>query len=253
MGRGGMASTRDQVLRRPEIRPDEVDDIVAIASELQDAERERAAAPSAAEVEAVARELDIDPSYVDAAVQEHRRRKDAAAKAATDAAAAARTRNFGLLAAAGGLASLAFGALVIAAGWGWLASSSIQAARIEEHRTEGALITALDRQQALAPQLVALAGGSFTPPAAPPPGAPIEVRLQASERLGTALAEALSVLPPSSDPAMGQQRLNLQYELTGTQNRISVERQRWQQAHAGVELADRGVGATLAHGFGFVR
>lgn len=250
-----MESTRDQLRRRPDVAPDEVDDIVALAAELQDADRAAHGGPTRDELDAVARELDIDPKFVGEALTAHARRKAerataaAAAAAAAEASRKARTRLLG--AVGGGLAAVAVVVGLGLGGLGWSAGSRIEAARIEEHRAEQALITALDRQEALAPQLVALAGGTFEAPDPTPADAPIEVQLSAAERLGTDLAKALSALPPAADEAAGQQRLNLQYELTGSQNRISVERQRWQDARAAVEQVDRGLGASVAHALGW--
>lgn len=248
-----MERTRELVRRRPDVKADDVDEIVALAAELQDADREAAEAPTVAQVEAVASELDVDPAYVQPAIDalRHRRAEAEAARKAEEAERAARAvriAGIGRIAGAVGLGVVLVGSGVtlVAA---WSAGSAIRAADAEVARTESALVAVLDRQQQLVPPLVALAGGAVEVPRLVT-NAPIEERLREADALSAELTQALSTLPPT-DPQTAQQRLNLQYELTGTQNRISVERRRWQDALVVRDAADDRFGAGVAHTLGW--
>ena len=248
-----MERTRELVRRRPDVEPGDVDEVVAIAAELQDEDRRRAEAPTVAEVEAVASELDVDPAYVQPAIDALRRRRadsEAAEKAARveEAGRATQRARIGRLVGAAllGVLLLGSGASLLSAR---SAATAIRAADTEVARTEGALAAVLDRQQQLVPPLVALAGGTIAVPR-PDPRASIEERLRQADALSAELTRALATLPPA-DPATSQERLNLQYELTGTQNRISVERRRWQDARVARDAADDRFGAGLAETLGW--
>ena len=112
----------------------------------------------------------------------------------------------------------------------------------------------LDRQASLAPQLVGLAGGD--------PGdlsslaskvhdaQDLDARIQAADTLSNAMAKTLGQLPPPANDADAQLRLNLQYEVTGAQNRITVESRRYEEAETRWEDAAGSLTGRLAVGLG---
>lgn len=239
-------STREDLRRRPDIDESDLDDIIGIAAELQQQEHDaRKDAMSADAVRGVAAELDIDPRYVDAAIAELRTRREhdraqaeAAARSAA-AASAARRRVLGLIAA--GLLAVGAGGAVVGAGVAFAGAGAVADAAEDADAAATQLQGVLDRQASLAPQLVALGGGD---PArldalvrevhdAPT----VAGRLDASERLAAELSRALAELPPAADAAAAQQRLNIQYELVGSQNRVSTERRRYEAARLAWEQA----------------
>ncbi len=239
---------RESLKRRPDVREDDIDDIVGIASELQ---ADREGRIGVAEVERVAAELDLSPELVEQAIAELGRRREAAAeearraeegRAARSAARSALLRRAGLVGAVvAGIVGLLGGGVALSAG------AAIRAAEAEVARTEQALDTVLDRQERLVPQLVAISGGRAELPDVPDEG-PMEVRLAASDRLARELAAALGELPPGGDP---QLRLNLQHELAGAENRIAVERMRWEAARAERDRVAGGPAGGLARALGF--
>jgi hypothetical protein len=225
-------ATREDLLRRPDVPNEDIDDLIGIAQELQDAER-RARGASVAEVEAVAAELEIDPAYVQQAIDVLRDRRAQDAEAA--AARSASTRRALLI---GGAALL--GVLGVGGGVGAVSASRGSAARQELARAEANLDVVLQRQAALAPQLVAIAGGEaegLEALAAKVREGTVEERMRASEALGAELAKRLGALPPATTDAAAQQRLSLQHELSGAQNRITVERRRYEEARLAAEQA----------------
>ena len=77
-------------------------------------------------------------------------------------------------------------------------------------------------------------------------GATIADRLDASDALALELSTRLGQLPDTVDP---QVRLNLHHEVTGAQNRISVERRRYEAARVSYEGIG-GPGPTVARAVG---
>ncbi|MEZ4317783.1 MAG: hypothetical protein R3F61_09775 [Myxococcota bacterium] len=251
-------STREALVRRPDVRDEDIDDIIGIAAELQELELSAKPAASADDVRKVAAELDIDPKFVDAAIDRlQSQRREAEERAKADAAEAATTR---MQLGAGALAILAalfLGVLGIGGVTGivtWSADSRLDEALSVERHAESNLVTVLDRQASLAPQLVALAGGDASDlnakAAALKSAGDIAAKLTASDALGLAMAEALGSLPPATDPATQQSRANLQHEVSGIQNRITVERRRYEDARLAYDEANTGLGAGLATGLG---
>lgn len=246
---------RSRLLARPDVPDADVDDVIALAQELQEAERAAAAGASLAEVQDVARELDIDPAYVEQAVGELGRRRQKAEQARVAAEEAAAARRAGQVRAAGlGAAGLAALALLFAL-WVGSAVPGVAAARSEVATAEAQLSAVIDRQAGLAPQLVSLAGGDGG-------GLEAEVRavrqardldekLVASDALGAAMAERIARLQPT-DEASQQLRLNLQYEITGSANRVASERSRYEQARVAHEEALGGLRASIARSVGLV-
>jgi hypothetical protein len=231
-------ASKEEVRRRPDVAARDLDDVIGIAARLQDEDAAARGIP-AGEVDKVAAELDIDPKFVDAAIA--RLASDRAATAAQAGARAAErsavARKVGLaLAGLAGLAVLALGggAVVVES-----AASRVNAAADGVAQAQVGLDNALDREAALAPQLVAMAGGD--------PGqlesivdrvksAPTEdAKIAAADQLGAALAEALGKLPPAAEGPAAEQRLNLQYEVVGAANRVSTERRRYEAARVEYE------------------
>ena len=62
-------SLRETVRRHPEVADHEVDDVIEIATRLQDERLAAKQGVSADQIRAVAAELDIDPALVDEALQ----------------------------------------------------------------------------------------------------------------------------------------------------------------------------------------
>ncbi len=246
--------TRDALVQRADVPDTDIDEIIEIAARLQDEEAAAKPMASVQDVEAVAAELDIDPSYVDAAINTLAERRAAEAAAAEEAAenVAAVTATAGAL----GLGVVAMGVggvfliLVVLGGLTLSADSRMDTALAEQQRAEVNLDTVLDRQAALAPQLMALAGGdakALTDKAETLRNAPdIESKLAASDALGVALANALGGLPPTQSQA----RDDLRHEIAGTANRINVERRRYEDAKLTYETASTGIGAGMARGLG---
>lgn len=224
--------TRRRLVERNDVDNADIDDIIEIAARLQDDDEAAEDRASVEEVEAVAEELDIDPAYVEQAIEVlATQRREAALRAV-------RTRG-----------QLQRGALVLAAivllvAGGWWVSNQARTARVRAAQTtldqaETQLDAVLQRQATLAPQLVALAGGDATAltsaVTALREADTIEAKLDASETLSLRMATTLGSLPRVDEDV----RLNLQHELTGTQNRISVERQRYQAAKLARDEAAR--------------
>lgn len=233
------------------VKREELDDVVGLAAELQDQARAEAAQPTVSDVVEVARELDVDAKYVEEALRERERRKAEEQRARDEAAEAARQRSawwrkVGGAAAVVALASSLLGG-VVGGGSALVASSRMSAAHQETVAAELSLGAALDREQALVPTLVALSGGRVEAPA---PAADLAGKLAASDALSRTLADTLADLPAPPDDAAAQRRTELQYELTGTRNRITVERRRWEQAQAAEAAAGRGLGAAVARTVG---
>jgi hypothetical protein len=236
-------ATISEIKRERRLPEDELDDVIARAARLQDQAR-AARGLTAAEVREVGQELDIDPRFVDAAIAEREREQAGAA------AARQRTRALRIKLAAGGGGLLALLLLVA-----WVGAGGVRAAQARASAAEGALSLVLERQARLLPQLAALAGGAASELA------PHQQRLAQARDLGERLAaaDALSVgmtavlarLPPAADPAQAQQRLSLQHELVGAQNRITVEQRRHREAVDGWRAAARGPVARLAVLLGF--
>ncbi len=252
---------RETLMARPEIPDDEVDDIVALAARLQDEDPARVRGATPAEVAEVAAELDIEPEYVQAALEKWHADKAAAAEAAAaaekaalqDKKAASKRRNgafWGALACIV-LLMMTTGALAT------LGAARVNGAHHQMVTAQAQLSVVLDRQAAIAPQLVALGGGD---PAALTQlasevgsAAGIETRLQKSKALGIEMAKGLASEPGTVSEADAQLRLNLQHEVTGTQNRITTEARRYRTAQAAYREAASGLTGRLATGYGLAK
>ena len=225
--------TRTQVAAdlhaRQDVDDDDIPAIIEIAQELQAEARERDDDVSVEEVEAIAEELGIDPSFVEEAIALKAERAEATAVASRAAEAKASRLRSRILKA---VASVVLAVMVGTLGLGFVGAGAVRSAHDQVELAESALVTVLERQASLAPQLLALGGGdaagleSATEALREAPD--VEARLRASEALGVAMAEQLSALSGANDAV----RTELHYELTGTQNRITTERRRLLDAQA---------------------
>ena len=246
---------RSSLRARADVPDQDIEDVIAIALELQDADREAASGASLQDVQDVARELDIAPAYVEQALSTlAQRREDAQAatqRAAEEALAAQQRLKRRALTAAASVTGL----LVC---FGFWVSSAIPAARSSDAELANAraqLHAVIDRQAGLAPQLVSLAGGDgqdLTQQVDTIRDAEdLDAKLRASDALGQAMAQRIAQLKPT-DASSQQLRLNLQYEITGSANRIATERGRYERARVAHELARRGLRASLAQSLGLI-
>lgn len=243
-------SGREALAARSDVAEADIDDIIGIASELQQADRDAAERPTADDVKAVASELDIDPAYIDAAIAElGRRRTERARVDRMVALQGAETRRRLVVGGVvvGLVVVLLFGGQVAVA---WSASHDLTAARANLEATATYVEVVLDRQAALVPQLVALGGGD---PAAVQVAADelsgagsMDARLEASRKLDQELSAVLADLPPPRDETEAVQRLGLTHELSGIQSRRSTELQRLADARRQWEIAVTRPGAGFA-------
>jgi len=243
-------SLREQLRRRADVPNEKIDDVIERASLLQDEEREAAEGASIEEVERVAAELDIDPRYVEEALNQLKKEEEAAKvrerlEAERAEVQAGRMKRYGMLALAG---VLALGAGV--AGLGAVGAGQLSGAAMQVEQAEVALDVQLDRQAALLPQLVALTGAERLDTAPLREAGDIDARLDASRELSISAAELLAAAPAPATEADAQTRLNLQYELTGTQNRITTEQRRYEEAKAAYATASDGLAPSVAIALG---
>jgi LemA protein len=248
---------REALAQRAGVRVEDVDDVIGLAGRLQEDER-AARGASVDEVKAVASELDIDPRFVEAAIQ---RLKDDRARAESDRVAAAESDK------AAGAARKRIAAIVAvvfavvvgisgisAAGMVTTSAHRVHDQQVETTRTSGDLAVVLDRQLALVPQLIALAGGDVgkveEARKLAMDATTLDERLRRSLDLEAAIGEAVGALPPSDDPDTIQQRKDLRYELVGSRNRIDTERRRWEEARGAWETVAQTPGGRMAVGLG---
>ena len=243
-------SLREQLRRRADVPNEEIDDVIERAAALQDEDRRAAEGASIEEVERVAAELDIDPSYVEEALNQLQKEKEAEKlraelEAAREEAQRGRSKRFAMI----GLAGL----LAVGAGFGGLGvvgANQLSASATQVEQSEVALHAVLDRQAALLPQLVALTGAERLDTSALDQAEDVDARLQASRELSITAAELLAEAPPATSEADAQTRLNLQYELTGTQNRITTEQRRYEEAKSAYDAAADGLAPSIAIALG---
>ncbi len=235
---------REKLRGRPDVPDDQVDDVIELAAQLQDeARRPPARGASVAEVQAVAAELDIAPEFVEQAIA--RRQQQARDAEATAAARRQRVRTIILICVIVDI--VVFGALGLAA---WQGSVSLRDERAAVLEARAALETALDRQADLGTQLVALGGADaaeLDPLREAVAGAgTLDDKLTAADRLATEVATRLGELPEAQSDAAARMRLNLQYEVTGSQNRVATEERRHAEMIAAYDRAASRPTAALA-------
>jgi hypothetical protein len=198
---------------------------------------------SVADAKFIAAELDIPAEHIEAALGELR--ADHARSALESAARKERGRQLIRL-AAGAVAALVIGALGLA----WSGAGSIDRARILTESRAVALGNALDRQASLVPTLVSLQAGSserLLGLARQMSGAAdLTAKRSVSRAINLALAQDLAGLPTGSSATQSPERLSLQYEIVGMQNRVSVEGRRYDDALASWHQAASSLNGKIA-------
>ncbi|MFK7927685.1 MAG: hypothetical protein AB8H79_05835 [Myxococcota bacterium] len=251
-------SVRESLRQRATVANEDIDDIIGIAQDLHNAQVAESERATVDEVRAVADEMDLDPALVEQAIEVLGRQRAEAAQAQAEEQQRAQVRADSLkkplLIGPGAVAATIVGVVILVVGFAGSGASSIDRAQADLRGAESALGVVLDRQASLAPQLVAMSGGSTVGLAGMAEqvrqGESTEIRIEASERLGVALAKAIGALPPAADPAAVQQRLDLQHEIVGAQNRITTEHRRVETARTAVERARSSLSGQLAIGLG---
>lgn len=229
---------RQDLQRRPDVAPADVDDVLAIAARRQDEAHKAAEGATREEIAAVAAELDIAPEHVDAAIAELKATRAEAARVAENTRVATRAL---VATVAGAIALTAVAGGLVGGGSVYLGAGRVDAAAEAAHAAEARLDAALERQASLTPALAALAG---TPDpelarlaAAVRDAADVEARLDAADALTTAMATQLGKLPPATSDADATLRLQLHDDVTGSQNRVTVELRRYREALSTWEAA----------------
>ncbi|MBM3270327.1 MAG: hypothetical protein FJZ01_22055 [Candidatus Sericytochromatia bacterium] len=218
---------REELGRQHHIPEDDLDDVLEIAQRLQHQAQAARPGVSRQDLDKVASELAIEPQYVEQAVGELERSRERAARERQARAAARqkllRTALAGVLAVVVGTGAL-----------GAVGAAGVNGAAQRAASARTALEVVIDRQVALLPQLVALGGGTTGSlgryEARLRDARTVAEKLAVSRDLATAMASRLGQLPPATDPAAAQQRLSLQHEVVGMQNRITTEQRRYQEA-----------------------
>lgn len=253
---------RARLHRRDDVPDEDIDDIIELAQQRQDEVRRASEGRASVEqVKAVAAELDIAPEHVEAAIGQLRAQREAdAARQAEQArqAQAQRARSRALLRKlAVGAGAVLMALSVLTGGLAVSGRSSMLQAEREVAEAEARVDAAVSRQASLAPQLAALAGAPGQDLAALQAAvrdAPdLQARLAAADALTSAMATQLGQLPPAATPAEATARLNLQDELTGSQNRVTIELRRYNEAEAQWEAAGDTLSGSLAVGLGLVQ
>ncbi|MFO7564875.1 MAG: hypothetical protein R6X02_19680 [Enhygromyxa sp.] len=246
-----MGAIEDALRRREDVDDAEIGAIIELAARLQEQSRGRL---STHELVDIAEQLDIEAEFVEQAIAS---RREAAEREAEQAAELAQARQRQLraakLAGAGaGALLLLVGAIMLGVGASRLASA---AAELDEHR--GKLERVIDRSFAAAPQQLALLGvdsAAIEPArAAYRDAEELEAKLVAARQLDDALAEALASAPESDDEHTAQVRLNLHYELTGFDNRLATELERYRAAQRRRAELEARPGPWLARKLGVAR
>lgn len=241
-------ATLEELKRQRNLSDRDMDEVIERATRLQ--EKAGGTGRSVDDVKAVAKELDIDARFVDQAMAELERERAArAAEAAEARASRQRMIKVGGLVAAGAAAVLLL--------MGWAGAGRVRDAERATALAEANLTTVLSRQATLVPQLVALSGGDVSGlrerGAALERAPDLKARLAAAEALRLEMAALIGKLPPAADPATAQQRLSLQHEIVGAQNRVTVEQRRYEEALAGWRAAAGSPSGKVAVTLGFAR
>ncbi len=240
-------SLRETLRAHPEINDDELDDVIEIAARLQDERRTEEQGVSADEIRAVATELDIDPSLVDEALAIHRRQRQAA-EAHAHQRQSRRRRGLWV----GGAVFLA--ALFAFAGTASTGAADLRVASMHVDDAERQLRTVLQRQVGLVPQMAALTGAEIQRLTSLREqfenAETVQQAIDAAAHLNHAVAQELAALPAPGSKHESQLRLQVQHELSGSQNRTSAERQRYLEAVARWEQVASGVPGRLALALG---
>lgn len=243
-----MGAIEDSLRSREDVEDAEIGAIIELAGQLQERAGRRL---SARDVADIAEQLDIAEEFVEQAIA---LRREAAEREAAAAVERERVRKQQLrlvgMVGAGVLAAL----LVIGGIMASVGASKLENATAELDAQRGKLEQVIDRSFSAAPQQLALVGGDATllEPAreAYRAAQDVESKIAAARQLDDALAEALAKLPPTKDENETQVRLNLHYELTGFDNRLSTELERYGAAQKQQAAVERRLGPRLARALG---
>jgi len=225
-------STREELAQARRLSTKEMDEVIERATRIQ--ESAGVTGRSVEDVKKVGKELDIEPAFIDRAMAEIQEEKARAAAAST--ASSALRKKIAIAIAGFGVA------LFAVAGVG---SGSVRSAAGDAALARGNLVTVLDRQTQLVPQLLALSGGDVGGLSERVQEVQatqdVEEKTRAADKLQMALAQALGSLPQDGSP----QRLSLQHEIVGATNRVATERRRYEEALAEWRTAASGPIARL--------
>lgn len=244
-----MGAIEETLRRREDVDDAEIGAIIELATKLQEQAKRRL---SPGDVADIARQLDIDPEFVEQAIAIRHEAADSEARARAEQARVheQRLRLAGLIGASACVVVLLVGGLLVRSG-----AKQLDAIAAEVDEQRGKLEQVIDRSFAAAPQQLALVGGDAKPlePAqtAYRDASDVEAKLDAARQLDDALAQALAELPETQDENQTQVRLNLHYELTGFDNRLATELERYQAARRRQAAVEAKLGARLARGLGF--
>jgi LemA protein len=246
------------------ISKEDLDDIIGIASLLEEKEQD-AERISLEEVQSVASELGISPDKVQEALTflQNRRKEE---KEKQELEKKQRKQSITIVAAlSAGMALMCVICIFIMAS---SASSSLEAVAevIQEKqqqmtKSKAQLNNVLDRQAQLIPQLTAMMGGDVSALEQSQKKLSLEKdidkKLQLSQQLTFDISKAIGALPTPANAADSQKLLNFQYEVTGSQNRISTEKKRYDEILVELTTAQQewdkkssGLGARLSLSIG---
>lgn len=216
-------ATREELQKERRLSAAEMDQVIERASLLQERAELGDGKHSVEAVKDVGKELDLQPGYIDAAVAELEQEKQRQAQAAAAQRASLRKGLIGL-----GIA------VVLTLGGGWIGSGSVRDAAGVARGAEVGLNTVLRRQVALVPQMLALSGGDIASlqgaREALENATTLEERLKAADALRLEMAQVMGQLPPALSSVEADRRTALQNEVVGAENRIAVERRRYEEA-----------------------
>ncbi|HLT39875.1 MAG TPA: hypothetical protein VK034_26525, partial [Enhygromyxa sp.] len=223
-----MGAIEDALRRREDVEDAEIGAIIELAGQLQEQAGRRL---SPADVADIAEQLDIEAEFVEQAIALRRKAVERETGQAAELAQVRkqRIRVATLVSAGAGAVLLLVGGIMIRSG-----ASQLETAAAEVDEQRGKLEQVIDRSFAAAPQQLALVGADakLLEPAraAYRSAGTVEAKLAAAEQLDDALADALARLPTTDDESTTQVRLNLYYELTGFDNRMATELERYEAA-----------------------
>jgi hypothetical protein len=243
-----MSGIEDALRSREDVEDAEIGAIIELAGQLQERANRRL---SPSDVVDIAEQLDIEEEFVEQAIALRREAAEREARQAVEHERARKQR----LRLVGMVSAGVFGGLLLIGGIAARSGASkLEAAAIELDEQRGKLEQVIDRSFSAAPQQLALIGGEaqlLEPARAAYRAAQdLEAKLAAARQLDGALAEALAQLPATQDESETQVRLNLHYELTGFDNRLATELERYEAALKRQAAVERRLGARLARGLG---
>ena len=234
------------------IHKDDLDDIIEIASMLQQKE-EASQQISLEEVEDVAKELGIAPEKVKEALSFLQKQRAEERTTAEEESKAQKKRTMVI---GGSLAAVVLVVGSILFGLASSADTEMGNLSIEAHKKESQLKNVIDRQAELTTQLLSMMGGNVsgldTLQQQLLSEEDLNKKIELNRKLSMEMAKAIATLPPTENDSDSQARLNFQYEVTGGQNRISTEQKRYDEALEVWRAAGKGLGPKLAYTIGWI-